>query len=160
MFRIGQSQDIHRLKEGRKLKLCGVEIPFSMGLDGHSDADVALHALTEAILGALALGDLGTFFPDTDMQYKDADSSIFLLFAMKKMQEMQYKISNIDLTILAEMPKLAPYLFQMRENISNWCQIEMEKVSIKAGTKEGMDAVGKKEAIEAHCVILLFSDVK
>lgn len=157
MFRIGQSQDIHRLKEGRKLILCGVEIPFSKGLDGHSDADVALHALTEAILGALALGDLGHFFPDTDMQYKDADSSTFLLFAMKKMSEKQYEISNIDLTILAEEPKLAPYLTQMRENISKWCQTDIENVSVKAGTKEKMDAVGKKEAIEAHCVVLLYS---
>lgn len=155
MFRIGQAKDIHRLKEGRKLILCGIMIPSSFGEDGHSDADVAFHAIAESILGALALGDLGHFFPDTDSQYKDMDSSYFVKEAIRMMKSLGYKVGNIDVSITLEKPRLAPYILSMRENVASLLEVKIEDVSIKAGTNEGMDAVGRKEAIEAFSIVLL-----
>ena len=156
MFRIGQAKDIHVFKEGRKLFLCGIEIPYHLGLDGHSDADVALHAVAESILGALALGDLGHFFPNTDERFKNKESSYFVSEAVKMMKEKGYEIGNIDLSITLEEPKLFPYIQKMRENLANLLGVFIDQVSIKAGTNEGVDGVGEKEAIEAFAIVLLY----
>ena len=156
MFRIGQAKDIHVFKEGRKLYLCGVEIPYPLGLDGHSDADVALHAVAESILGALALGDLGHFFPNTDERFKNKASSYFVLEAVRMMKKQGYEIGNIDLSITLEEPKLFPFITKMRENLAQLLGVDINQVSIKAGTNEGVDGVGKKEAIEAFAIILIY----
>lgn len=155
MFRIGYAEDIHRLVEKRKLILGHVEIDCHLGLLGHSDADVVLHAITESILGALALGDLGKFFPDTDAQYRGIDSSLLLLKVRSMMEVEGYIINNLDVTILAEKPKLAPYIAKIRQEIANLCQMSTKQVSVKAGTNEGLDAVGRGEAIKAIAIILL-----
>lgn len=155
MFRVGLAKDIHPLKKGRKLILCGINIEHEFGLDGHSDADAALHAIAESILGALALGDLGTHFPPSNMDFKDKDSSYFVETVVDMMIQRGYEINNIDVSIIAEEPKLAPYILKMRKRVSELLKTDIDNVSIKAGTNEKMDAVGRKEAIEATSIVLL-----
>lgn len=155
MFRIGQSVDIHQLVEGRKLILGGVEIPHEKGLLGHSDADVLLHAIAESILGALALGDLGKHFPDTDDAYKEMDSLWMLKQVYHLMGEKGYRIGNLDALIMIERPKMAPHIQKMRENVAMALHCDMDAVSIKATRGEKMGFVGKEEGAQAQCVVLL-----
>lgn len=154
-MRIGQGYDLHRLTEGRDLILGGVKIPHTTGLLGHSDADVLCHAIIDAIFGAAAAGDIGRHFPDTDPEYKGADSIKLLALAGEILQNKGYKILNIDSTVIAQAPKLAPHVDFMRKNISDALSLPVDCVSIKAKTNEGMDATGKKEAIQAFAVILI-----
>jgi 2-C-methyl-D-erythritol 4-phosphate cytidylyltransferase/2-C-methyl-D-erythritol 4-phosphate cytidylyltransferase/2-C-methyl-D-erythritol 2,4-cyclodiphosphate synthase len=154
-MRIGHSFDLHQLKAGRKLTLGGIEIEHDKGLDGHSDADVLLHAISEAILGALALGDLGKHFPDTDEKYKDMSSMEILRQVYEKMKTLSYKIGNIDATVYAQLPKLAPYIDQMRTHIANAIDMDIKDISIKATTYEKMDAIGQEKAMAAEAVVLL-----
>ncbi|MDO5330402.1 MAG: 2-C-methyl-D-erythritol 2,4-cyclodiphosphate synthase [Bacillota bacterium] len=154
-FRIGQGEDIHRLVAGRKLILCGVEIPYELGLLGHSDADCALHAVSDSILGALALGDIGKLFPDTSEDTKDMDSRLILSHCYGLAKERGYHLVNLDLSIAAEKPKLAPYILRMRESISEVIGCDVDRISVKAMTNEGLDAVGRGEAIRATCIVLL-----
>lgn len=154
-MRIGQGYDLHRLTPGRDLILGGVKIPYEKGLLGHSDADVLCHAIIDAIFGAMADGDIGRHFPDTDPKYKDADSIKLLTEAGEILKNKGYKILNIDATIIAQAPKLAPHVDFMRENIANALSLPVSDVSIKAKTNEGMDATGKKEAIQSFAVILI-----
>ena len=155
MYRIGQGFDIHKLVEGRKLILGGVEIPYSKGLLGHSDADVLTHAIIDAMLGALALGDIGTHFPDNDPKYKDIDSLILLKHAYNLIKQKDYTINNIDCTILAQEPKMKPYIQSIREKLSQVLETDVSLISIKAKTMEEMDSVGKRLAISAQSIILL-----
>jgi 2-C-methyl-D-erythritol 2,4-cyclodiphosphate synthase len=157
MFRIGHSQDTHRLVTGRPLILGGINIPYEKGLLGHSDADVVLHVVSEAIIGALGLGDLGTHFPDANDAYKDRASSYFVIEANKMMQEKGYKISNIDLSVYLEFPNLTAYKRLMKENIANILGISSEQVNIKATRLEGLGFIGRQEGISAECVVLLES---
>ena len=154
-MRIGQSTDIHRLKEGRKLILGGVEIPHTMGLDGHSDADALTHAVAEAILGALALGDLGHWFPDTDPKWEGADSLKILTEVVRMMKERGYRISNVDSLILIEKPKMAPHIEQMRKNFARVLECDIDQVSVKATRGEKMGFVGRQEGVAAQAVVLL-----
>ncbi len=158
MYRIGFAKDIHCLKENRPLILGGVKIPFSRGLEGHSDADVVLHAVTESIFGALAVGDLGSHFPTNDDRYLNLDSSFFVKEAYRIMKEKGYSINNIDVMIVAEKPKLSPYIQVMRENIASLLHTDIDNISIKAGTNEGNDALGRNEAIEATSIVMLKKD--
>lgn len=153
MFRIGHGYDVHRLVPERRLVLGGVEIPCELGLLGHSDADVLLHAVCDALLGALALGDIGKHFPDTDPKYKGADSMKLLEHVFALIEERGYRLSNLDATISAEKPKLASYIVQMRENIARVCKASPEQVSVKATTEEGLGLKG--EGIGATCVCIL-----
>ena len=155
MFRIGQSIDIHQLVEGRKLILGGVEIPHEKGLLGHSDADVLLHSIAEAILGALALGDLGHHFPDTDDQYKGMSSLMILSEVIQLMKKNHYIVGNIDSTILIEKPKLAPYIIEMRRLIAQTCECELEVISVKATRGEKLGFVGHEEGVIAQAIVLL-----
>lgn len=155
MYRIGLGYDIHTLQEGRELIIGGVKITHEKGLMGHSDADVLIHAIIDAMLGALALSDIGTLFPDTDNKYKDADSTILLKHVYEKILEKGYGIVNIDSNIIAQEPKMMPYIPKMRETLDKILNIGQENISIKAKTNEKMDAVGQKLAIEAHAVVLL-----
>ncbi len=155
MMRIGHGYDVHKLTEGRKLILGGVEIPHTLGLLGHSDADVLLHAIMDAMLGALALGDIGKHFPDTDEHYKGADSMQLLSHVQALIQQEGYRIGNLDATILAQKPKLAPHILTMRENIAKTCGIPVSAVSVKATTEERLGFTGREEGIAAHCVVLL-----
>ena len=157
MMRIGHGYDVHRLVEDRKLILGGVEIPHEKGLLGHSDADVLAHAISDALLGAAALGDIGGMFPDNDPQYKGADSLVLLQKVAKRIAEGGYRIGNIDSTVLAQAPKLKPYIPQMREKLAAACDIPVECISVKATTEEGLGFSGRKEGIAAHAVCLLFS---
>lgn len=154
-FRIGEGWDIHALVEGRKLMLGGVEIPFSKGLLGHSDADALLHAITDALLGAAALGDIGTLFPDTDAQFKGADSAVLLAEAVQRVRALAYEIGNVDCTVIAQAPKLAPFKQSMRERIAGILGIAVDQVNVKAKTAEKMGPVGEGLAMEARAVILL-----
>lgn len=156
MIRIGHSTDIHQLVEGRKLILGGVEIEHSKGLLGHSDADVLCHAVTEAIIGALAKGDIGTHFPDTDPKYKGVDSRILLRGAKEMLDEAGYVLGNLDATIYAERPKMRPYIDAMRANIAADLGATMEQVNIKATRGEKLGFVGREEGIASECVVLLF----
>lgn len=156
MIRIGHGYDVHRLVEGRRLILGGVEIPYEMGLLGHSDADVLIHAIMDSFLGALALGDIGKHFPDNDMSFKDIDSMVLFSRVMELIREKGYHLSNLDATISAEKPKLAKYIPQMRENIAKVCGVETDRVSIKATTEEGLGLKG--EGIGATAVCLLMKD--
>jgi len=154
-MRIGHSKDVHRLVEGRPLILGGVAIHHHLGLLGHSDADVLTHVVIESIIGALALGDIGKHFPDTDPTYKGANS-MFLLEATKKMlDESDYLFGNLDATIYAEQPKMRPYIDTMRENIAKALDVSMEQVNIKATRGEGMGFIGREEGMGAECVVLL-----
>lgn len=154
-MRIGQSTDIHRLAEGRKLVLGGVEIPHSKGLVGHSDADALTHAAAEAILGALALGDLGHWFPDTDPKWKGINSQIILKEVASMMDEKGYKIGNLDALVLIEKPKMAPYIEEMRHNFAKALHCDVDRISIKATRGEGMGFVGHEEGVMAQAVVLL-----
>ena len=154
-MRIGYGYDVHKLTENRKLILGGVEIPFEKGLLGHSDADVLLHALIDALLGAATLGDIGQHFPDSDEKYKGIDSMILLKEAYKKILEKGYKIVNADMTISAQKPKLMPYIFKMRENIANALDTDIDNISVKATTTEKLGFEGRGEGISATCVCLV-----
>ena len=154
-FRIGHGYDVHRLVENRKLILGGVEIPYEKGLLGHSDADVLLHAVSDALLGALALGDIGKHFPDTDPAYAGADSLKLLELVVEKVREQGYAVGNLDATVLCQKPKLAPYIGSMREKIAAACGVSTEPVSVKATTEERLGFTGEGLGISAHCVCLL-----
>ena len=154
-MRIGHGYDAHRLVEGRKLILGGVEIPYERGLLGHSDADVLLHALADAILGAAALGDIGHLFPDSDPATEGIDSRIILRAAVQAAADAGYGVENCDVTVIAQRPKLAPYLARMRENIAADLQTEISAVSVKATTEEKMGFTGSGEGISCHAVVLL-----
>ena len=157
-MRIGQSTDIHRLAEGRKLILGGVEIPSELGLVGHSDADALCHAVAEAILGALALGDLGKWFPDTDQKWEGADSIKILTQVGIMMRERGYVIGNVDSLIMIEKPKMAPHIQSMRENIARALACDLDNVSVKATRGEGLGFVGKSEGVQAQAVVLLVKE--
>ncbi len=154
-MRIGFGYDVHRLVEGRDLIVGGVRIPHERGLLGHSDADVLVHAIMDSILGALALGDVGKHFPDTDPEYKDISSIILLERVFKLMKEQGYEIGNIDATVAAQRPKLALYIDEMRANIAKVLETELENINIKATTTEELGFVGRKEGISSYCVCLL-----
>ena len=155
MFRIGHGYDVHALVSGRKLFLCGVEIPHTLGLLGHSDADVAIHALCDSMLGALALGDIGKHFPDTDEKYKGIDSKILLKHVNMLINEKGYLVGNIDLTVVAQKPKLSPYIQTMRETIADILSCPVEKISVKATTTEHLGFEGEEKGISSTCVCLL-----
>ena len=154
-MRIGHGYDVHRLVEGRKCIIGGVDIPHSKGLLGHSDADVLVHAVMDAIIGALALGDIGKLFPDNDPKYLGADSLILCSAVAQVMHEKGYKIGNIDATVIAQAPKMAPYILQMRENIARVLDTDIENVSVKATTEEKLGFTGEGLGISAHAVCLL-----
>jgi len=147
--------DVHKLVEGRKLILCGVEVPHTLGLLGHSDADVATHALMDALLGAAALGDIGKLFPDTDMQYKGADSIELLKVVMGRLSEKGYAPVNVDVTIVAQKPKLRPYIDQMRQRLAEAMQLDVDLVNVKATTTEHMGFEGEERGMSAHAVCLI-----
>jgi 2-C-methyl-D-erythritol 2,4-cyclodiphosphate synthase len=157
-FRVGIGFDAHRFAPNRTLKLCGVTIPYEQGLIGHSDADVALHALCDALLGALALGDIGQHFPDTDPRYKDADSSTFLEAVMALVIGRGWQVNNVDITIIAQAPKLAPYRDAMRNRLAELLGVEIDAVSVKATTTDQMGFIGRREGIAAIAVVLLIRD--
>nr|WP_297284482.1 2-C-methyl-D-erythritol 2,4-cyclodiphosphate synthase [uncultured Agathobaculum sp.] len=154
-MRIGHGYDVHRLVEGRKCIIGGVDIPHETGLDGHSDADVLVHAVMDALLGALALGDIGKHFPDTDPRYKGAGSMALLRHVADLIAKEGYRLGNLDATVLAQAPKLAPHIMQMRENIAGALGCEVSRVSVKATTEEKLGFTGAKQGIAAHCVCLL-----
>ncbi len=154
-MRIGHGYDVHKLTVNRKLILGGVEIPYEKGLLGHSDADVLLHAISDSLLGAAALGDIGKFFPDNDPQYKGADSLVLLKRVYEKVKEKGYILENLDATVLCERPKLRSYIDLMRENIAEALEADIEAISVKATTEEGLGFTGSGEGIAAHCVCLL-----
>lgn len=156
-IRIGHGYDVHRLTEGRRLIICGVEIPHTTGLDGHSDADVALHALCDALLGAIAAGDIGKHFPDTDPRYKGIDSRELLRHVTALVRRAGYVPGNVDLTIAAQAPKMAPYIDLMRANIAADLGIDVGCVSVKATTTEHLGFEGRREGISAQAVALLFA---
>ncbi len=158
MIRIGTAYDAHRLVAGRLLILGGVEIPYEKGLLGHSDADVLVHVIMDAILGALALGSIGDFFPDTDEKYKDSDSMVLLDEIIRVMTNKGYSISNIDSTIVAQAPKLAPHITEIRRSIADRIGLDIDLVSVKATTTENMGFEGSGEGISAHAAVLLSSD--
>ena len=155
-FRIGEGWDIHALVEGRKLILGGVEVPYHLGLLGHSDADVLLHAITDAVLGAAAMGDIGTHFPDTDAQFRGADSVVLLVEAVRRVRAGGWQIGNIDSTIIAQAPKLMPHIPAMRINIAQALALQPDQINVKAKTAEKMGPVGQGAAMEARAVVLLF----
>lgn len=155
MMRIGQGYDVHKLVSGRKCIIGGVDIPSNLGLLGHSDADVLLHAISDSILGAAAMGDIGHLFPDTDDKWKGADSLKLLEEVVRQVNAKGYNIVNIDSTILAQAPKMAPFIYSMRENIAKACNVDVDFVSVKATTEEGLGFTGAKEGIAAHAVCLI-----
>lgn len=155
MFRIGHGYDVHKLVEGRKLILGGVDIPHTVGLLGHSDADVLLHAVMDSMLGALALGDIGKHFPDTAEEYRGADSMKLLERVAEICREKGYTIGNIDATVIAQAPKLASFIPEMRENIARVCGCDVSQISVKATTEEKLGFTGEKLGISAHCVALM-----
>lgn len=154
-MRIGHGYDVHRLVEGRDLILGGVKVPHTLGLLGHSDADVLTHAVMDALLGAAALGDIGRHFPDTDPTYKGADSLVLLDHVMALLKEKGYRVGNVDATILAQKPKLAPYITQMRDNLARHMGVAPDQVNVKATTEEHLGFTGAEEGIAAHSVCLL-----
>lgn len=154
-MRIGHGYDVHKLVEGRKLIVGGVDIPHTLGLLGHSDADVLTHAVMDSILGAAALGDIGGLFPDNDPKYEGADSLVLLKEVCSAIDKKGYKISNIDATVIAQKPKMKPYIQQMRENIAAVCGIDVDCVNVKATTEERLGFTGREEGISAHAVCLL-----
>ena len=155
-LRIGEGWDVHALVLGRPLILGGIQVPFDRGLWGHSDADVLLHAMTDALLGAAALGDIGRHFPDTDPNFKGADSAVLLAQAAQKVRERGYQIGNVDSTIIAQAPKLAPHLPAMCQRVADILGISLDQVNIKAKTAEKMGPVGEGQAMEARAIVLLF----
>ncbi len=154
-MRIGHGYDVHRLVEDRKLIMGGVEIPYEKGLLGHSDADVLLHAIADALLGALAMGDIGKHFPDTDPAFKGADSMKLLEHVVGLIKAKGYCVGNLDATIIAQKPKMAPHIQTMRENIARVCSVEVDRINVKATTEEGLGFTGTGEGISAHAVVLL-----
>jgi 2-C-methyl-D-erythritol 2,4-cyclodiphosphate synthase len=156
-MRIGIGYDIHRLVEGRKLILGGVDIPFEKGLLGHSDSDVLTHAICDALLGAAALGDIGSHFPDTDPRFKGASSLDMLAHVVELLEQASYRIANIDSTIIAEKPKLAPHIASIRQQLATVLRVDVRQVSVKAKTNETLDSVGRGEAIAAQAVTLIIS---
>lgn len=154
-LRVGQGYDVHQLTDGRDLILGGVKIPWEKGLLGHSDADVLTHAVMDALLGALALGDIGGMFPDQDPAYAGADSIGLLRQVIERIQQAGWQLENLDATIVAQAPKVAPYLLQMRENLAAACGVEREAVSVKATTEEGLGYTGRQEGIRAYAVCLV-----
>jgi len=155
MIRIGHGMDVHRLVEGRRLILCGVEVPHTLGLLGHSDADVATHALMDALLGALALGDIGKLFPDTDEQYRGADSIELLRHVYAVLREKGWQLGNADVTIVAQKPKLRPYIDTMRARLADALDTDADRISVKATTTEKMGFEGEEKGISAHAVCLI-----
>lgn len=154
-MRIGHGYDVHKLTSDRKLILGGVDIPYSFGLLGHSDADVLVHSIMDSLLGAAALGDIGGLFPDNDPKYKGADSMKLLAEVCRLIGEKGYSISNIDSTVVAQKPKLKPYIQQMRENIALVCKMDIDQVNVKATTEEKLGFTGREEGIAAYAVCLL-----
>ena len=154
-MRIGIGYDVHRLAEGRKLILLGVEIPYERGLLGHSDADVAAHALMDAMLGAAALGDIGRLYPDKDPAYEDISSMLLLADVKKRIEEAGFAVGNLDVTIIAQAPKIAPYREEMRANLSRILAISPDRISVKATTEEGLGFTGRMEGIAAQAAVLL-----
>ena len=159
MFRVGFGYDVHRLVEGRRLVLGGIDIPWELGLVGHSDADVLVHAIMDGILGALGRGDIGRHFPDTDPAFKDKDSLLMLQEVMLMVQKDGYSINNIDSTIVAQKPKLAPYIDDMRKKLSGILYVDFSRVNVKATTTEGMGFAGRGEGMEAYSVVSLVRSV-
>ena len=155
MMRIGHGYDVHRLVDDRKLIMGGVEIPWEMGLLGHSDADVLLHAIADALLGALAMGDIGKHFPDSDPAFKGADSMKLVEHVVGLVRQRGYRVGNLDATIIAQRPKMAPHIPAMRENIARVCGVEVERINVKATTEEGLGFTGRAEGIAAHAVVLM-----
>ena len=155
-IRVGEGWDVHQLVAGRKLILGGVEIPHSAGLLGHSDADALLHAITDALLGAAGLGDIGRHFPDTDEQFRGADSMVLLAEAAQRVREQGWRIGNVDSTVIAQAPKLAPHIPAMRERIAQGLGLAPERVNVKAKTAEKLGPVGEGRAMEARAVVLLY----
>lgn len=155
-FRIGEGWDIHQLVGGRKLILGGVEIPYGRGLLGHSDADALLHAITDALLGATALGDIGGHFPDTDAQFKGSDSAVLLALVAERVRALGFELGNVDSTVIAQAPKLSPHIGTMRERIAQVLGVGIDQVSVKAKTAEKMGPVGEGLAIEARAVVLIY----
>lgn len=154
-MRVGQGYDVHRLTEGRKLIIGGVEIPYEKGLDGHSDADVLVHAIMDALLGAAALGDIGLHFPDTDERFAGADSLQLLKEVKDVLKDKGFMICNIDSTVIAQEPKMRPFIDSMRQNIADTLQIGLSQVSVKATTEEHLGFTGRKEGIAAQAVVLI-----
>ncbi|MBU5443732.1 2-C-methyl-D-erythritol 2,4-cyclodiphosphate synthase [Paenibacillus sp. MSJ-34] len=159
MIRVGQGYDVHQLTEGRPCIIGGVTIPFEKGLLGHSDADVLLHAISDAILGALAFGDIGRHFPDTDERYKDADSLKLLQLVWAMAKEAGYRLGNLDATIIAQLPKMAPYIPQMREIIAYALEADVSQINVKATTTEWLGFTGRGEGIAAQSVVCLLQDM-
>lgn len=157
-MRIGHGYDVHRLVEGRKLILGGVDIPHEKGLDGHSDADVLVHAIMDSVIGALGLGDIGLHFPDNDAQYKDIDSLILAKKTAELLKENGYKIGNIDATLVLQAPKVRPYIEQMRENIARVYSVDKSCINVKATTEEHLGFTGEKKGVAAHAVCLITKD--
>lgn len=155
MLRIGNGYDVHKLVEGRKLVLGGVEIPHTKGVLGHSDGDVLIHAIMDAMLGALALGDIGQHFPDTDMKYENIDSTILLRRVKELIQEKGYKVVNLDSIIVLQKPKVKPYIEAMRKRVAEVLEIDVEQVSVKATTEEKLGFTGDESGVKSYCVVLL-----
>ncbi len=158
-FRTGFGFDVHALTEGRKLILGGIEIPHSKGLLGHSDADALLHSITDALLGALALGDIGQHFPDTNAEFKDANSAMFLKLTYKMVKQKGYSLGNLDAMISLQQPKIAKFIMKMRENISSILEVGLDQVSVKAGTNEKLGFVGREEGVGVFSTVLLIKDI-
>lgn len=156
--RIGHGYDVHRLTEGRKLILGGVEIPYEKGLLGHSDADVLLHALMDALLGAAAMGDIGHLFPDNDEQYKGADSRVLLREVIRRLKDAGYTVGNADVTLIAQRPKVAPYIAGMRDNIASDLDVSPEYINVKATTEEHLGFTGSGDGMSAHAVVLIVKE--
>lgn len=154
-MRIGHGYDVHRLVEGRHCIIGGVDIPYEKGLLGHSDADVLLHAVADALLGAAALGDIGKLFPDTDDSFEGADSMVLLRDVVSRLNKAGYTVGNIDCTVIAQQPKLRPYIDDMRKNIASACGVDVDSINVKATTEEGLGFTGSKEGISAHAVALI-----
>lgn len=154
-FRIGSGFDVHKFAENRKLIICGIEVPYEKGLLGHSDADVALHALMDALLGAAALGDIGRHFPDTDERFKGADSTVLTKHVVQLLQERSWQINNVDITVIAQKPKLAPYIAAMKSKVAEVLGIDEERVNVKATTTEQLGFTGRGEGIAAEAVASL-----
>jgi 2-C-methyl-D-erythritol 2,4-cyclodiphosphate synthase len=155
MIRIGHGYDVHAFSDDRKCIIGGVEIPYEKGLLGHSDADVLLHAISDSLLGAAALGDIGKHFPDTDPEFKGADSLVLLEKVNQLLEQKGYKVVNVDATVIAQAPKLAPYIIEMRENIAKALKTDVDFISVKATTEEKLGFTGRKEGISAHSVCLI-----
>lgn len=157
MIRIGHGYDVHKFSENRKCIIGGVDIPFELGLLGHSDADVLLHAVCDALLGAAALGDIGKHFPDNDNAFKDIDSRVLLRKTVALLKEKGYRIGNIDATVIAQKPKMAPHIEKMRQNIADDCAVKLDCVNVKATTEEGLGFTGRLEGISAHAVCVIIN---